>query len=84
MENLFSDSLIRKNFQEYAKLVETENEINLLDKLYGLYQKTQSTFGLWNELPFLSVQEDCAKMVEIVENFQRDWKSRLHETPWTT
>jgi dynein heavy chain len=58
--------------QEYAKLVETENEINLLDKLYGLYQKTQSTFGQWNEAPFTSVQEDCAKMIEVVENFQRD------------
>jgi dynein heavy chain len=66
------ESLFGLPHQEYAKLVETENEINLLDKLYGLYQKTQSTFGLWNELPFLSVQEDCAKMVEIVENFQRD------------
>jgi dynein heavy chain len=63
------ESLFGLPHQEYAKLVETEDEINLLDKLYGLYQKTQSTFGLWNEQPFTSVQEDCAKMIEVVENF---------------
>jgi len=42
--------------QEYPKLVKTEEEIALLDKLYGLYQKVKSTIGTWNETPWAEVQ----------------------------
>jgi len=58
--------------QEYEKLVKTEEEILLLDKLYGLYQKVKSTIGNWNESPFSDVQENVAVMIETAENFQRD------------
>lgn len=66
------ESLFGLPHQQYAKLVAVEEDINLLDKLYGLYQKTQSTFGQWHEQPFTTVQEDCAKMIELAETFQRD------------
>jgi dynein heavy chain len=53
-------------------LVKTEEEIALLDKLYGLYQKVKSTIGTWNETPWAEVQNEVPKMLEAAENFQRD------------
>ena len=43
--------------QLYPKLVMTDEEITLLDKLYGLYQKVKTTIGTWNETPWNEVQQ---------------------------
>lgn len=58
--------------QEYEKLNKTEEEILLLDKLYGLYQKVKSTINVWNDSLFSEVQENVENMIEIVDGYSKD------------
>jgi dynein heavy chain len=57
---------------QYPLLVKTANEIELLDKLYGLYSKVKDTIAKWREIPWVDIQTDIEKMIEIIEGFARD------------
>ena len=56
----------------YPLLVKTANEIELLDKLYGLYSKVKDTIGKWREIAWTDVIAEIDKMVDTTETFARD------------
>jgi hypothetical protein len=58
--------------QQYPKLTKTEEQIALLDKLYGLYQKFQNTIAQWYETPWEEVKPKVGDMLEAAENFQKE------------
>ena len=49
---------------EYPLLVKTEQEIELLDKLYSLYSKVKDTIAKWREIPWSEVVNEIDKMIE--------------------
>ena len=56
----------------YPLLVKTASEIELLDKLYGLYSKVKDTIGKWREIPWTDIVAEIDKMVDTTETFGRD------------
>lgn len=58
--------------QSYPELVETNRQIELLDKLYNLYSKVKDTTTKWKEIAWPEIQNEIAKMTEQIELFGRD------------
>jgi len=58
--------------QSYPELVETQKQIELLDKLYNLYSKVKETIGKWKDITWTEIQQEIEKMTETIENFGRD------------
>lgn len=58
--------------QSYPKLVETDKEIQLLDKLYNLYSKVKETIGRWNEVLWVDIEGEIEKMIEQIETYARE------------
>jgi dynein heavy chain len=58
--------------QSYPELVETNRQIELLDKLYNLYSKVKDTTTKWKEIAWTEIQNEIAKMTEQIEIFGRD------------
>lgn len=58
--------------QSYPELVETQKQIELLDKLYNLYSKVKDTIGKWKEIPWIEIENEIDKMNESIEVFARD------------
>ena len=56
----------------YPLLVKTASEIELLDKLYGLYSKVKDTIGKWREIAWTDVIAEIDKMVDTTDTFARD------------
>jgi hypothetical protein len=52
--------------------VKTASEIELLDKLYGLYSKVKDTIGKWREIAWTDVIAEIDKMVDTTDTFARD------------
>lgn len=57
---------------QYPLLVKTASEIELLDKLYGLYSKVKDTIGKWREIAWADVVAEIDKMVDTTDTFARD------------
>jgi dynein heavy chain len=59
---------------QYPKLTKTEEEIALLDKLYGLYQKFQNTIAQWYETSWedVKVVGKIDEMIDAADNFQKE------------
>jgi hypothetical protein len=55
-------------------LTKTEEEIALLDKLYGLYQKFQNTIAQWYETSWedVKVVGKIDEMIDAADNFQKE------------
>jgi dynein heavy chain len=60
--------------QSYAALDETRKEIELLEKLYNLYSKVNSTISQWKDISWIDIPEEIKKMIEQTEVFERDCK----------
>jgi dynein heavy chain len=60
--------------QSYPELVETQKQIELLDKLYNLYSKVKDTIAKWREITWVEIENEIAKMAEQIEIFDRDCK----------
>jgi len=58
--------------QEYPELVETQKQIELLDKLYNLYSKVKDTIQKWKDILWIDIESEIAKMTEQIEIFGRD------------
>jgi dynein heavy chain len=58
--------------QSYPELVETNRQIELLDKLYNLYSKVKDTTTKWKEIAWPEIQNEIAKMTEQIDLFGRD------------
>jgi dynein heavy chain len=58
--------------QSYPELVQTAREIELLEKLYNLYQKVKDTIGKWHEISWMEIKEEIEKMTETIETFSKD------------
>jgi len=56
----------------YPELMKTEQQIELLDKLYSLYSKVKDTIAKWKEVPWTDILVEIDKMVETTETFSRD------------
>jgi len=57
---------------QYPMLVKTASEIEILDKLYGLYSKVKDTIAKWREIPWSEVVNEIEKMIETIDGFSRD------------
>jgi dynein heavy chain len=62
--------------KKYPDLEKASKELNLLDQLYSLYQKVNDQIGKWKEFSWAGIQEEVAKMDEIIEQFGKD-RTRL-------
>ena len=58
--------------QEYPELVETDKQIQLLDKLYSLYSKVKDTIAKWKDIRWMDIEAEIEKMTEQIEIFGRD------------
>jgi len=58
--------------QSYPELVQTAKEIELLDKLYNLYQKVKDTIAKWQEIGWNEIKEEIEKMTETIETYSKD------------
>jgi len=50
--------------QSYPELVETQKQIELLDKLYNLYSKVKDTMAKWREITWVEIESEISKMTE--------------------
>lgn len=73
------ESLFGLPHQPYQKLTDTADEIQLLEKLYNLYQKVMGTFAQWEDIQWSEVMAEVEEkkgqpigMIDIAEGFQRD------------
>ena len=50
--------------QSYPKLVETQKQIELLDKLYSLFSKVKDSISKWHEINWSDIGDNLPKMNE--------------------
>ncbi len=60
--------------QSYPALETTRQEIELLDKLYNLYENVLETIAKWKDVHWYDIKEEIDNMIERIEIFQKDCK----------
>jgi len=58
--------------QSYPELENTQNQIELLDKLYNLYSKVKDIMAKWRDIAWTEIKVEIGQMAEQTEQFGKD------------